>query len=112
MGLGTSQIVAQSWFNVDILKHIPWWVAVTIPIFELLTDYYVGYLDEKNINLMQVEAEIQLRRNLNPWETEKMLRLKNIEKAVAPKTYKKDHKTYIDERGKKIILRREINGGK
>ena len=71
--LGTGEIVISKWFDVSILDHIPWWALVFIlPIITTALDYFFGWLDEKKINLMQIEAEIMMRRQLNPWEYEKM----------------------------------------
>ena len=97
MTLGTSEIVSQGWWDFSILQHIPWWVLVLIPILETIKDYYLGLLDEKKLNLWQIENEITLRKKISPWETEKMDRIKNIEKKIAPENYKENHKTYMEE---------------
>ena len=96
--MGTGTIVVEGWFNINILDYVPWWVVIIVlPIVATALDYFFGWLDEKHINLMQIQAEIIPRRGLDPWQAEIMNRLKSIEKKVNPKKYKERHKTYMDE---------------
>lgn len=95
--LGTGEIVAQGWWNFSILQYIPWWIVfIALPIIDLITDYYVGELNEKKIKLMQIQAEIIKRRGIDRWEKRKMDILEEMHKKTCPDSkLKKEY--YIEE---------------
>ena len=92
--LGAGEIAINKWFDISMLDYIPWWVMIVVPLIDTVSDYYFGEFAEKR-KLMQIEAELMRRREIDPWEKEKMDRLIDIQRRVAPDTLSKKYKTYV-----------------
>ena len=95
IGMGGAEVVSLSWGGFSLADYFPWWIIFIVPIVDLLKDIIFGLLEWKVFKTWQAQIEIIPRLKINPWEDEKMERLKNIERKIAPETYQEEHKTYL-----------------
>ncbi len=102
--------------GVEVFNYLPSWLGwvkefvytylkIFIPLFlfspliELVKDYFLGRFS-KRIGYWQLKLEWLQRKGLDPWEAEKMDRIKSIEAKVSPETrYDKNrYKTYMEKK--------------
>ena len=74
---------------------MPWQMVIVLVLALRVLKVFVGRLDKKYLKLGQAMAEYGQRKQINLFEMEKMERLKNVEKKVAPETYKEKYKSYL-----------------
>ena len=77
---------------------MPWSWVIILAIFMRFLKVYIGSLDRNILKIGQAAAEYNTKKSLDPINREKLDRIKNIEKKVAPETYKEEHVTYLGSR--------------
>ena len=96
----SGEIIARFGFNISLIKNIPIEAIIAIPLAIWIWEFLIGLYDVKKMKLYQIEQEIQLRDRMNPWAIEQMERIKDIQRAISPKTVDKKYESYVEKQKK------------
>jgi len=76
------EIIAQFGYDTSFIKAVPLWVIFAFAIGMQIFEFLLGLLDVKKMKSYQISLEVMLRDGINPWETEKLERIKDTQRML------------------------------